>query len=101
MIGFGFCVKQTQIRFTQIELLGRILIPLFLFLYEKDLLNRPTFYLSAYLESHREKYVNSLRTLGTNKDSWNDWIKFFLAALIGQAKFNTAKARSIMDLYEG
>lgn len=79
--------------------LGRILIPLFL--YEKELLNQPIFYLSAYLESHRETYVNSLRTLGTHKDSWNDWIKFFLTALIEQAKLNAAKARSIMDLYEG
>ena len=79
--------------------LGRILIPLFL--YEKEILSQPIFYLSAYLESHREKYVDSLRTLGTHKDSWNDWIKFFLTALIEQAKLNAAKARAIMDLYEG
>ncbi|HXY97933.1 MAG TPA: Fic/DOC family N-terminal domain-containing protein [Steroidobacteraceae bacterium] len=78
--------------------LGRILIPLFLA--EKELLSQPMFYLSAYLDAHRDQYVSSLRALGTHKDSWNDWIQFFLTALIEQAKLNAAKARSIMDLYE-
>ena len=78
--------------------LGRILIPLFLA--EKELLSQPMFYLSAYLDAHRDQYVATLRALGTHKDSWNNWIKFFLTALIEQAKLNAAKARSIMDLYE-
>jgi Fic family protein len=78
--------------------LGRILIPLFLA--EKELLSQPMFYLSAYLDAHRDQYVASLRALGTHKDSWNNWIQFFLTALIEQAKLNAAKARSIMDLYE-
>src|SRR5205085_12581993 len=34
--------------------IGRILIPLFL--YQKKKLYQPMFYLSAYLENHREKY---------------------------------------------
>lgn len=78
--------------------LGRILIPLFL--YEKEILGQPMFYLSAYLETHRDQYVERLRALGTHEDSWNDWVKFFLTALIEQAKLNAAKARAIMDLYE-
>jgi Fic family protein len=78
--------------------LGRILIPLFL--YEKEILSQPMFYLSAYLDAHRDQYVEKLRALETHKDSWNDWIIFFLTALIEQAKLNASKARSIMDLYE-
>lgn len=78
--------------------LGRILIPLFL--YEKEILSQPMFYLSAYLEANRELYVDSLRKLGTHANSWNDWIIFFLTALIEQARLNAAKARAIMDLYE-
>jgi Fic family protein len=34
--------------------LGRIVIPLFL--YEKQLLSRPMFYLSNYLEAHRDEF---------------------------------------------
>jgi cell filamentation protein, protein adenylyltransferase len=78
--------------------LGRILIPLFL--YEKQLLSRPMFYLSAYLESHRDEYVVRLRALGQSKDAWNQWIQFFLVALIQQAQENATKARTILDLYE-
>lgn len=79
--------------------LGRILIPLFLF--EKGLLSRPMFYLSSYLESHRDEYIARLRALGQAPDNWNQWIEFFLSALIQQAQENASKARAILDLYEG
>ena len=78
--------------------LGRILIPLFL--HEKGLLHRPMFYLSEYLEEHREEYIAHLRPLGREAGAWNRWIAFFLRALDEQARANTAKAREIMDLYE-
>jgi Fic family protein len=78
--------------------LGRILIPLFLT--EKQLLNRPMFYLSAYLEEHREEYIARLRSLGREDGCWNRWIEFFLRAISEQAMLNVRKARQIMDLYE-
>lgn len=78
--------------------IGRIIIPIFL--YEKKLLSRPTFYLSAYLEEHRDEYVSRLRALGRTDDAWNQWIEFFLKALDEQARENAAKARAIMELYE-
>ena len=78
--------------------IGRILVPLFL--YEAKILAQPTFYLSAYLEAHRETYVDRLRALGQTSGAWNRWIEFFLTALIEQAKLNAAKARDIIDLYE-
>jgi Fic family protein len=77
--------------------LGRILVPLFL--YEKGILSQPMFYLSAYLETHREEYIEHLQELGQSR-SWNRWIVFFLQALIKQAHANAAKAREIMSLYE-
>lgn len=58
--------------------LGRLLIPLSL--YEKQVLSRPMFYLSAYLESHRKAYVSRLRALN-GRESWNRWIAFFLRVL--------------------
>lgn len=78
--------------------IGRILIPIFL--YEKKLLSRPLFYLSAYLEGHRDEYISSLRAIGKVEDAWNRWIEFFLKALHEQACENAAKARAIMELYE-
>ncbi len=78
--------------------IGRILIPIFLC--EKKLLSRPMFYLSEYLEEHRDEYVAHLRELGRKEDSWNAWIQFFLTALEEQSRKNAEKARAIMDLYE-
>lgn len=78
--------------------LGRILIPIFLA--EKELLGRPLFYLSAYLEEHRDEYVARLRALGTGADAWNAWIEFFLSAIDEQARKNAEKARAIIGLYE-
>jgi Fic family protein len=78
--------------------LGRILIPLFLF--ERQVLSQPMFYLSEYLDKNRDAYIDHLRNLGEIDGSWNRWIAFFLTALIEQAKQNGTKARAIMDLYE-
>lgn len=78
--------------------LGRMLIPLYL--YEKGMLSRPMFYLSSYLEEHRDVYIDLLRGLGEKDGAWNVWIRFFLNALSAQAKANADKARAIMDLYE-
>jgi Fic family protein len=77
--------------------LGRMLIPIFLF--EKKVLSRPMFYLSAYLETNRDAYVGHLRKLGEVKGAWNEWIQFFLLAVDQQAQANAAKARAIIDLY--
>ena len=77
--------------------LGRILIPLFLF--EKKILFRPMFYLSEYLEHHRDEYVERLQVIGGRATAWNEWIEFFLRALDEQARKNATKARSIMNLY--
>lgn len=78
--------------------LGRILIPLFL--HEKKILDRPMFYLSAWLEARRDAYINHLRPLGIKPGAWNNWITFFLTGLEEQARINSEKARKILDLYE-
>jgi len=77
--------------------LGRILIPLYLF--ERKILRQPMFYLSGYLETHRDGYIAALRNLGQSEGAWNNWITFFLQALIEQANQNSQRARAIMDLY--
>jgi Fic family protein len=77
--------------------LGRMLIPLFLF--SRGLLSSPMFYLSAYLEEHRDVYLE--RLLGISRDGdWNSWVSFFLTAVVEQAAVNTSKTREILALYE-
>ncbi len=77
--------------------LGRILVPLFLF--EKKLLTRPTFYLSAWLEKRRDEYYARLRAIGRERGAWNAWCAFFLTAVEGQAIQNSKTARAIVELY--
>jgi Fic family protein len=78
--------------------LGRILIPLFL--YEKKLLSRPMFYLSAWFESRRSEYIAKLRAIGRDKAAWNEWILFFLRGIDEQADENGKTARSVLALHE-
>lgn len=76
--------------------IGRLLIPLFL--YQKKVLSRPMFYLSGYLESHREEYYERLGAISRARD-WEGWIIFFLNSIIEQAKVNSDKVKGILALY--
>jgi Fic family protein len=76
--------------------LGRLMVPIFL--YSQKLLSRPSFYLSAYLEQHREAYYERLLAISRDGD-WTGWCEFFLSALISQAEENQRKAQDILDLY--
>jgi Fic family protein len=76
---------------------GRLLIPLFLF--QKKTLSSPMFYLSEYLESHRDEYYSRLRGISQLGD-WTGWVEFFLRAITVQAQTNTARVSSILELYD-
>jgi len=98
---------QTAIMHAQFEIIhpfldgngrvGRLLIPLFL--YARQMLDSPMFYISAYFERNRTEYYDSLLRI-TEYDDWSDWIRFFLSAVITQSKVNIRKARKILELYE-
>jgi Fic family protein len=76
---------------------GRMLIPLFL--YEKKVLASPMFYLSAYLEAHRQEYCNRLLAI-TEEGDWEGWLLFFLEAVRAQAEANASQANDILALYD-
>lgn len=78
--------------------IGRILIPIFLF--EHGLLPEPTFYMSEYIEQHKEEYVDRLNDLGRVRNSWRSWVEFFLNAVTSQAQRNATTADEILRLYE-
>ena len=77
--------------------LGRLIVPLFL--HSHGLLSQPNFYLSAYLEAHRDEYYDRLLAISRDGD-WTGWVAFFLRAVIAQAEVNIAKARAILKLHE-
>ncbi len=77
--------------------IGRILIPLFL--YQKRALSQPMFYLSEYMETHREEYYQRLKAISADED-WNGWLAFFLRAIATQAGQNSTRVTAIQALYE-
>ena len=77
--------------------LGRILIPLFLF--QKNYLYKPAFYLSEYFENNRDEYALRLNNISAHND-WQAWVEFFLNAIIIQSEKNIVKIKEILDLYE-
>ena len=77
--------------------MGRIILPLFLNF--KKVLSTPMLYLSEYFESHREEYYNKLQNI-SDKNEWEEWIKYFLKAVIEQSRINIEKAKKIQSLYE-
>jgi Fic family protein len=77
--------------------IGRLLIPLFLF--QQKILSSPMFYLSAYLEEHRDEYYSRLQAISWQGD-WNGWIEFFLQAVHAQAHENSERVKATMALYE-
>lgn len=77
--------------------LGRMLVPLFL--WQNGVIARPMFYLSAFLEAHRDEYYERLLAVSRDGD-WTGWCRFFLQAIKTQAEENQHKAADILALYE-
>lgn len=77
--------------------LGRMFVPLFL--YQEKLIQSPMFYISAYLEAHRDEYYNGLLEI-SRSDDWTGWCCFFLKAMTAQAQENHQKATRTLNLYE-
>ena len=76
--------------------IGRLLIPLFL--YYREILPVPTFYMSAFFEKDRNMYLEKLSAVSQNND-YATWIKYFLEGVIQQAEINAHKAMIMLDYY--
>lgn len=77
--------------------IGRLLIPLFL--YYKEYLPYPTFYMSEYFEADRDRYIERLSDISAH-NNWLDWIDYYLDGIIKQASRNTIKANRLLSLYD-
>ncbi len=78
--------------------IGRILIPLFL--YDKKILSSPSFYLSEYLDEHRDEYIARLEDLRQGGAAWDRWCLFFVNAVRVQADSNGERVATVIKLYE-
>lgn len=76
---------------------GRILIMLYLL--DKKVITKPTFFVSEELEKNKFKYYSMLNNLRTEEPKWEDWISFFLESVIRQAEKNITKLRKVEELY--
>lgn len=75
--------------------LGRLLISLLLC--ERKCLTQPLLYLSAYLERHRERYMDHLLAV-SQKGDWMGWIDFFLRAVAVQSRAAVARGDELLGL---
>lgn len=76
--------------------LGRMLVPLFL--WQRGLIRRPMFYISAWLEARRDEYYERLLAVSRD-DDWTGWCHFFIEAIRVQAEDNLVRAQAILALY--
>ena len=77
--------------------IGRMLITLMLW-YLK-VLSQPHFFVSGYLEQHKDEYIERMRAVSETED-WTGWVVFFLRAMREQATENSKTADEIQDLYD-
>ena len=77
--------------------IGRLLIPMMLF--EKKLISYPMLYISEYFEKNKEEYYYYLR-LVDKEQKWEEWIKYFLKAIVEQARFTQTKIDAMNNLYK-
>ncbi len=75
--------------------LGRLLI--ILYLVHKEILNKPSLYLSEFFEKHKSQYYESLtRVRDTN--NLDQWLRFFLVGVIETSKNSKNLIMNIINL---
>lgn len=77
--------------------IGRMLITLLL--WSSGTISEPHFYVSGYLEAHKDEYIDTMRNVSEN-DDWEPWCIFFLNAIEKQAIRYLEIAESIKSLYK-
>ena len=78
--------------------IGRLIVPIYMV--EKGILEAPHFYISGFLDRHRDEYYRRLQAVSREED-WTGWSEFFLTAIADQANANLSRARNILALYNG
>lgn len=74
---------------------GRMLIPLILA--HRQVIAGPCFYISQFLEAHRDAYYDRLLTI-TAQGDWTGWVRYFCSAVASQAAQNLDRVRALATL---
>jgi Fic family protein len=77
--------------------IGRMMITLLL--WSSKIISQPHFYISGFLEEHKDDYIDRMREVSANQE-WTAWCEFFLEAIAAQATKNLEVAENIRNLYE-
>jgi Fic family protein len=77
--------------------IGRMLITLYL--WSTGTIAAPHFYISGYMEEHKDLYIDTMRRV-SSEGKWEEWCNFFFKAIEEQALKNIQIAESIKQLYE-
>jgi cell filamentation protein, protein adenylyltransferase len=75
--------------------IGRLLIPLMLV--SKNIISKPILYISDFFERNKGSYYDSLTVVRASSDL-NQWVKFFLSAIIETAKKGSHTLSDIVSL---
>lgn len=65
---------------------GRMLISLFL--QERGLIDSPILYVSPYIDSHKDEYIDSMFAVSSEGD-WNRWLQYFLTTILESCRDTT------------
>ena len=76
---------------------GRLLITLFLM--EKEILTTPALYISYFLKKNRVEYYDRITEVRT-KGNYEQWVKFFLQAIMESAEDATATIDKLIVLHD-
>lgn len=77
--------------------IGRLLI--IFYLNQKDIISKPTLYLSKYFKKNRKHYYNALLNISENLN-YKGWVEFFLEGIIETSQESVELAREINELRE-
>ena len=77
--------------------IGRMIITLLL--WRSGVISAPHFYISGFMEEHKDEYIDRLRDVSKSGD-WTGWCAFFLEAVEKQAYRNLDISENIRTLYE-
>lgn len=81
---------------------GRLLIPLFL--YKKQVIPYPVFYISRYFSDNEDKYklflsnISKATTIDQSLQAWADWFNFFFDGVAAESKKHIQTSKGIIDL---
>jgi Fic family protein len=75
--------------------IGRLIIPLLLA--QRNILELPLLYLSAYIERNKSQYYSLLLKV-SQESAWDEWIRFFLHGVITQASDAINNIQRLMAL---